>query len=323
MKDTLEFSIITLTYQNPEEFDKFLISVINAEKPGNFELIVVDDSPDKKNDEIIKNYQNKININFVKLKKKSFISEKRNIGVSRARHELLFFVDSDIILEKNALSVLIKTARENPQSAMFGGAIMQDSNQLHPTKQDRLLSIKDNTFYCEVLYSAYLAFYKSAFSKVGGYDTIFENRGEGTDLSIKFWRGGFPILRDLNSIVHHPAFKTQRKSPERIAEMYRSLFLVGYKYNIQLEKNPHFIEMYQEREAAYGEACEFYTIYTFKLYYEWFCKNYRRIKDSQKNIPSLYDFKPFDIFTDKKLLEDCLASAEDRIRPFYKKVFGG
>lgn len=323
MKKMLNFSIITPTYKNPEEFRKFLISLVGTEKPGNFELLVVDDSQNNEIEAIIEEFRDKIEIVFLKSKKRMFIGEKRNWGAHKSHYELLFFIDSDIILEKNALSVLIETMRKNKSAAMFGGKIIQGGKQLHPTKQDRLMHVSDNNYYVEVLYSAYLALYKTIFLKIGGYDKIFENRGEGTDLSIRFWRGGYPIMRNLDSVVYHPAFKPQRKTPEKIAEMYRSLFLVSVKYGLDPEKNLHFIEMYHERKDAYGEKCEFYVIYAFSLYYDWFCKNYKSIMKSKNEIPMDFDFKPFDIFTDQNLLKNCLSTSGEKIKPHYQKVFGG
>jgi len=314
------FSIITPTYQNPEELKTFLTSLENAIKPADFEILIMDDSLDNKNKKISESFQRKLPLKFFKFPKHLFISQKRNIGALKAKNEIIFFIDSDIQLDRNSISILWQTMKEYPEAALFGGKIIQDKKQFHPTRHDRLLP-KGDIVYCEVIYSAYLSLYKSIFLKLGGYDEIFGNRGEGTDLSIRFWRAGFPIVRNLNSVVSHPSFKPQRKSPTKIAEMYRSLFLVGYKYGLDPQKNPHFIEMYQERKDAYGETCEYFAIYSAVSYLDWFVKNYHQICKSQKNAPGLYDFKPFDIFTDKKLLNDCLNQAKERITPFYHKAF--
>lgn len=314
-----KFSIISPVYCNPKEVAKFLDSLHKLGIRGDFEVILVDDSLNNSVKTVIQKFKH-LPIKLIELKKRFFIGEKRNIGTREAKNEIIFFIDSDIILEKDSLNILLQSMKENPQVAMFGGTIMQAGKKLHPTKNDRL--IRHGTIeYCEVIYSAYLCLYKSIFFKLGGYDEIFENRGEGTDLSIKFWRAGFPLARNLKSIVHHPLFKSQRKSPDRIAEMYRSLFLVAYKYGINPNENPHLIEMYQERKEAYGETCEFYSIYATAKYLDWFVRNYQAIRKSKNNIPYDFDFKPFDIFSNKELLNKCLDKALERINPYYKKVF--
>ena len=314
----INFSIVTPTYNNPEELEKFLSSLKDSNLKFN-EIIVVDDSFQSPVDQIIERFS-QLPIRFIRLKKKLYISQKRNLGAKESKNEIIIFIDSDIILEKNSLRILLESLKNNPEIAMIGGLIKQGGKKLQPTKNDRLIS-HGEIYLCEVIYSPYLALYKSIFSRVNGYDEIFENRGEGTDLSIKFWRAGFPIGRNLKSIVNHPLFKSERKSSDRIAEMYRSLFLVAYKYGISLEENPHFIEMYQERKEAYGETCEFYGIYAAAKYLNWFVKNYEIIKKSKDSIPKEYNFKPFDIFTNKELLKSCLGEAKSRIEPFYKKVF--
>ena len=314
----INFSIITPTYNNPKELEKYLLSLEKFNFKSN-EIIIIDDSFETPVDQTIKKFS-QLPIKFIKLKKKEFISQKRNLGAKESKNELIFFIDSDVILEKNSLLILIDSLKNYPDIAMIGGTIMQEGVKLHPTKNDRLLS-HGEVHLCEVIYSPYLALYKSVFFQVNGYDEIFENRGEGTDLSIKFWRAGFPIGRNLNSIVNHPSFKSERSSSNRIAEMYRSLFLVAYKYGISFEENPHFVEMYQERKEAYGEKCEFYVIYSAAKYLNWFAENIDKIKKSKNSIPNEYDFKPFDIFTKKDLLKSCLGEARSRIEPFYKKVF--
>lgn len=313
------FSIISPTYENPDEFEIFLASLKNSDIKSDFELIVVDDGPTNKIEQIVQKNKD-LPLKFIKLKEHAYIGQKRTIGAKKAKNEILFFIDSDIILEKDSLRIILETMQHHPEVAMMGGTIMQDGKQLHPTKNDRLIKDKDIS-YCEVMYSAFLALYKSAFLSLDGYDDVFENRGEGTDLSIRFWRAGFPIARNLKSIVIHPSFKKARKTPDKIAEMYRSLFLVAYKYDIEEEKNPHFIEMYQERKDVYGETCEFYAIYAVSKYIDWFNKNYNLILKSKENIPKEFDFKPFDVFTDKKMLETCIEQATKKIAPFYKKAF--
>jgi len=316
----MNISVIAPTYNNPEEIKLFLDSLNITEKQGELELIIVDDSSDRKVEEVIQDTKVDFPVKYFKLKRQ-FIGEKRNFGARKAKYELLFFIDSDITFEKNALKILLQSLSNHPEIAMFAGTIMQDDKQLHPTKNDRLIK-KDDIVLAEVIYSAYLATYKSIFLKLGGYDSIFENRGEGTDLSIKYWRAGYPLARNLRSVVYHPAFKAARKSPERIAEMYRSLYLVGYKYGLSPEKNPHLMEMYEEREAAYGKTLEFYCIFSTAKYIDWFIEHRKELQESQKEAEklSIYDFKPFDVFSDKKLLDLCLAKSTGLIKQTYQKA---
>jgi len=50
-------------------------------------------------------------------------------------------------------------------------------------------------------------------------------------------------------------------------------------------------------------------------------KRYKLIESSRRIIPNVYDFKPYDIFSEKKLFRDCVRTAEKRLSRFYSKVF--
>lgn len=318
----INFSIITPTYENPTELKIFLDSLVMAEKPGDFELIIVDDSPSDKIIEIVKKYNSVLPIKFIRLKKYTFLCEKKNIGAKKAKNEIIVFMDSDLIINQNVFTLLLQTMKNNPDIALFAGKVMQDGKQLQPAKNDRIL-IHGKNHLTEVQYGVFQATYKSIFSKIGGFDKVFEGHGEGSDLSIRYWRAGFPLGRNLDIVVHHPSFKSSRILPDRIKQVYRTLLLLAYKYDVAPELSPHLIEMYLERKDVYGEKGEFYALYAFSSYFDWMKKKYAAISKSKKNVSQLYDFKPFDVFSDEKSLKICLLGAAQKIRPAYVKVFGG
>ncbi len=212
---------------------------------------------------------------------------------------------------------------------MTGKSIFASGNKKgeidRPTKWDRKITEK-GTVFIEGIYGRYEAFYKSAFLKIGGYDLIFGACGEGTDISVRFWRAGFPLGIDENIIAYHNTEAPEslrRADVDRMTTMYRSLFLVAYKYNVgDIQLSPNFIKSNQERYAAYGDTIEFHSIVSAARSIDWFKNNYQQLVEQKKKIPREFDFKPFDIFSDRKLLIQCLKEAKGRITTFYNKVFG-
>ena len=92
-------SIVTLTYNRPEFFNLMILNYFGIDYPRDkIEWIIVDDSDldnsikpliDKLNDEQRKT------INFIYLKDKTSIGEKRNIGVMNSKYSYIAFMDDD------------------------------------------------------------------------------------------------------------------------------------------------------------------------------------------------------------------------------------
>ena len=328
----IKVSIIIPTYKRPSETTKCLELIsrnqyLNEEFQA--EAVVVDSSPDQITWNKIKKFQKDLAINYIHLQKQTMPGMARNIAVENAKNELVISLDSDIEVKKETLWQMIDYLKNHPTAARITGKSIFSSGSKNgqidrPTKWDRTFK-KDETVYIEGIYGRYEAFDKSAFQTIGGYDPIFEFCGEGTDLSIRFWRAGFPLALAENISVFHnieAGESLRRQNVERMTQMYRSLFLTAFKYDVSdIKLSPHFVESHGERQAAYGQTTEFYSIVAAAKSIEWFKKNYKRLLESKKNIPKDFDFKPFDIFTDENLLSVCLKKAKERISPYYQKAF--
>lgn len=83
---------------------------------GNFEVIVVDDFSSDGSIDAIKKFPCKL----VRLEKHSGVSKARNAGARAARGEVLFFIDSDCLLQRDALSIANKTMLEG-EARVVGG----------------------------------------------------------------------------------------------------------------------------------------------------------------------------------------------------------
>lgn len=101
--DNLKFSIIIPTYNRNRELSDLLES-LTYQTYKEFEIVVIDDSP--QNEKIdISNYYN---IKYIKNERNLGAAESRNIGVSFARGEWLVFLDDDDRFDNDKLSILDK-----------------------------------------------------------------------------------------------------------------------------------------------------------------------------------------------------------------------
>lgn len=328
----IKVSVVIATYKRPNETQKCLDLLDKSEglnRDYQLEVLVIDSSPDILTKTAIYKSTCKFDVKYIKLKKKTLPGEARTLAIKKANDELIIILDSDIEVKNDTILKMIQYMKNHPLVARMTGKSIFSSGEKkgqvdRPTKWDRIYKQGDISFI-EGIYGRYEIFYKAPFLNINGYDEIFGACGEGTDISVRFWRAGYPLALDDTIIAHHNSEAPEslrRSDPDRMTSMYRSLFLVAYKYDVSdFSQSRHFIETHQERKAAYGEQTEFHAIVSAARSIEWFKKNYGKLINSKKNIPKIYDFKPFDIFTNQELLKRCLSDSKKRIEPFYQKAF--
>ncbi len=104
--NTPNVSIVIPTYNRNEKLNRLLESVVEANPPIEFEVIVVDDS---EHESTIESGVKEIladKLRVIKNPKRSFISRAKNIGWRQARGEYIFFIDDDNVLPKSTMELL-------------------------------------------------------------------------------------------------------------------------------------------------------------------------------------------------------------------------
>ena len=224
-------------------------------------------------------------------------------------------------VEPETLINTISALQKNPSIGAVGGNVYWKGGEKNtaldrPRAEDRMLEV-DAVTYIEALYSRYIATYKSVFWHVGGYDEkVFNMRGEGSDLSIRYWRAGYPLAFDSSIVVHHV-----HDGPESAAlrvnhpewGIAKDLLLLGYKYDMFNGEYLNFIKTVavnfqkQEDDGYYrllegiGRNIDF--IIAAKPILDAFRKT---------DVPA-FNFNFLEVFSDKKLLNTCIATAAARI----------
>ena len=113
------FSIIIPLFNRPDELKECLES-LSKQSYKNFELLLVDGSPQDVLSEIISSYKSKIeNITHIHIPYYP-ISESRNMGCEKAKGDYFIFFDSDCIIPPAYLDNVNKKITENSIDA-FGG----------------------------------------------------------------------------------------------------------------------------------------------------------------------------------------------------------
>lgn len=313
-------SIIIPCYKRKKELFQCLKKISESDNLGknfNYEVIVVE-SQSKVLGRLIKNFKN-LKIRYFWLKERG-IARAKNYGAKKAKYEILCFCDSDIEVKKDTLWETILTFKNNPYAGLISGKVFwKETKKLdRPSKTDRFFKYKGHIF-AEFSYGRYIACLKKCFFDAKGFDDkLFNMRGEGVDLSVKFWRAGYPLVYNPKIQVFHKKkapFSVTRQIKEKDTLLFQSMILHSYKYNNwNLEKIPYLaISLNEWGRKLFGKYLPYKIIESAAKLIDWILENKNKIISSKKEIPKIFDFKPEDMFTDKKLVLECLKSAPARI----------
>ncbi len=291
------------------------------------ELIVADSSPD----ETLKNAVREKFGNRVFYTKPNIpgIATNKNQGARIASHPLLIFCDSDMEVEKNTIANTIKTLQKHKIAAGISGQVIWQGgpkNNMHdrPRKEDRLITINQTT-YIEAIYSRYFATYKEVFWDVGGYDEeVFNMRGEGSDLSIRYWRAGYPLIYDESIMVRH-VHDTEggiiRGVDHPEWAIAKDLLLLAYKYNTLDDTDTNFAATIASNFGAFGKDGFYRIIQGIGKNYDFICKAKPIIDRHKSAIKSKYDFKFLEVFNNQSLFKKAIEQSSSVLSEIRNKAY--
>ena len=195
-------SVIIPNHNNGATIGKCLAAVL-ASKYSNFEIIVVDDcSRDNSVAEI-----KKFPCHLIELDKHMGAAGARNIGARHARGEILFFTDSDCVLEKETLSTAAISSATAGIGTIIGGTYTARPHDSGFFNSFQSLYIH----YSETKSSAtpdYLATHalvinRSVFAKSGGFAEEFMPILEDVEFSHRMKKMGTKLRLDPHIRVRH------------------------------------------------------------------------------------------------------------------------
>ena len=165
-----KISVIVVTY-NQEHTIALCLESISKLDYDNHEIIVVDDCSQDSTTEIIKRFP----CQLIKLDEHRGAAFARNSGAQKASGGILFFLDSDVIVPKNAIPEILKTLQDNPAAQAVQGRYSQESMPKNIITQyrDYFNNYKgqwDGGERVNIIATYCFAIRKQAFFEVGGFD---------------------------------------------------------------------------------------------------------------------------------------------------------
>lgn len=130
----LDLSVIVISYNTKETTLNCLESVLKHTKGLAYEIIVVDNGSDDGSVEGIKALS-KIHsqINLIVSKNNLGFGRANNLGVKSAKGDYLLFLNSDTLLNDNALNISLKNLKQNPSAGIYSCRLINADGTFQPS----------------------------------------------------------------------------------------------------------------------------------------------------------------------------------------------
>lgn len=199
-KDVL-ISIIIPVYNGETTIGSCLKSVFDSDY-DDFEVIVVDDGSTDGSPAIARGFP----CSVIEMKGNAGPSAARNRGAEASRGEILFFLDSDIIIEKDTVKEIARTFQNKPEiSAVFcsyqKNTVPSDfyseyKNFVHHYTHQN--SQEDAATFC----GGFGAMKRDVFFKLGGFDESYRSL-EDMEFGYRLYQSGHKIYLNKQIQVTH------------------------------------------------------------------------------------------------------------------------
>ncbi len=254
----MRVSVIIPTYNRSNDLAELFESLLKQSyKP--IEIIIVDDTPNDSVKKLCEEYKHKldeqgINLVYLRNPRERSAAIARNIGIEKARGDILLFLDSDVVLFSNYIEELVRVFKEKPNALCVQGYIVNIN-----IRKDKLNFLRDlfnrifHSYYRYPKDSCKLFEYPSSLSKIIECEWLsganFACRREVFN-ELKFDENlkGYSFMEDV--LFSH---KLYRKYPGRLfitpyAKCIHKASPKDYEDKEMLEKHKHRCRKYVLKE---------------------------------------------------------------------------
>lgn len=170
--DDILISIIIPTYKARSTIIRTLTSLYQQDHDGKKEIIVVNSSQDDTEQIIHSQFPD---VQVIQLEKRAFTGAAKNTGLRRAKGDIIAFIDSDCIAERNWLSAILQMVQSGYK--IVGGSIGNTNFGKLVSKAEYFLELiqlspGSRPRYVKLISTANCFVAKEIFTKYGNFPTI-------------------------------------------------------------------------------------------------------------------------------------------------------
>ncbi|MBC7524568.1 MAG: dephospho-CoA kinase [Flavobacterium sp.] len=230
------FSLIIPVFNRPEEIDELLKSLVELQYKKSFEIVIVEDGSTINCEEIVKKFQEKLNISYY-FKTNSGPGDSRNYGMKMAQGDYFIIFDSDCIIPNNYLDeVEIELETEfvdcfgGPDTALKSFSNIQKAINFSMTSFLTTGGIRGGSESISKFQprSFNMGISQKAFQESNGFGNI--HPGEDPDLSIRLWNLGFKTRLFPKAFVYHKRRIDWEKFSVQVSKFGKARPILNYWY---------------------------------------------------------------------------------------------
>ena len=227
----MKISLVVRTLNEEKNISRCLSAVLKQTRLPD-EILIVDNYSCDKTLEIVKKFQNKLQIIIFCNTRVSYVSGL-NLGVKMAKYKTLGFLSADCFPQSRWLENLIKTMNKHKAVAVVGSERARGNKDIHYVlqrtrlypRQDKIITFFENSniIYKKEVLKTLLPFVGIGVKK-GGEDTL---------LSIRYAKEGHKVMRSGQAIVEHNVYDSMDDFKSRTiqqGERLNEFFHYGFCY---------------------------------------------------------------------------------------------
>jgi len=228
------FSLVFLTWNRKDMIRRVLIE-LNSQVYRDFEIIVIDNGSLDGTEAMLKQ-----EFSAVKLVKsvKNLGVGAYNLGIAQAKGAIIILLDSDALLEKDALLKLNERFNDSKVSAVSLNIINHNNNE---SETKGWSSDTPNINGCAV------AIRNEVLKEVGGYDESYFLYHNDLELATRILNRGYSIYHDKGIICRHLRSESARVKSPALFYLTRNAFFYYWKYY-----SVSYATVLSIREIVYG-----------------------------------------------------------------------
>lgn len=270
----ITLSIILPVYNVENYLRESVESILDTVNVNDIEIILVDDGSTDSSGDIADEYAKKREYINVYHKANGGLSDARNYGLYHAKGRYVFFMDSDDLLEKNAIDKILRYLKNDcPEILLFDATIVDSVGKIIKTNQTRYYTHRG--LQTDKLYT--------------GLDVIDVQLESNNDYVTTVWLGVYErkmLLKEAlwfeKSLLHEDEMWTQKVliNAAKIRYVESSL----YKYRIRNDSIMNDLK----KDYSKNLASLIYIYNTLPSYIDWKVCDTKKKKEIKANLSKRY-----------------------------------
>lgn len=193
-----ELSIVIPCYNQGKYLEECVGSIFNNDTELPYEIIIVDDASDDDTQKICKEMSQLDNIKTVRNVKNSKLPKTRNVGVKKAKGNLIICLDADDAIPENYINENYKTIiQENADVSYNNSQCFGTSQKLFNWSTDPMVMKKEPVVHCAAMFK------KEIWNKLGGFDNEMTNGFEDYDFWLRALQAGYKFVKNEKTYLFY------------------------------------------------------------------------------------------------------------------------